>query len=134
MFYSNSIILCESCFYSEEPSLLVSEQYELINLGLRSFHVQALITPGRKTIFSLDYDQREQRVYWVSLEEERIKYAFHSERNNIGTIVKGKGYVPRIRVAVLYCEYSYSGRSLLGMTTNVFSKGVLRRICSVKCP
>lgn len=74
---------------------MVSEQYELIKLGLRSFDIQALITPGRKPIFSLDYDRREQRVYWVSLEEESIKYAYHGEKDNIGTIVKGKGSLPR---------------------------------------
>ncbi|XP_067289019.1 low-density lipoprotein receptor-related protein 1B isoform X2 [Pseudorasbora parva] len=78
-----------SCKTAEEPSLLVSEQSELLKLGLRSFSIQALITPGRKPVFSLDYDQREQRVYWVSLEDESIKYAFHGEKDNIGTIVKG---------------------------------------------
>uniref|UniRef100_A0A9J8B4V1 Si:dkey-88l16.3 n=1 Tax=Cyprinus carpio carpio TaxID=630221 RepID=A0A9J8B4V1_CYPCA len=78
-----------SCKTAEEPSLLISEQYELLNLGLRSSSIQALIAPGRKAIFSLDYDRREQRVYWVSLEEESIKYAFHGIKDNIGTIVKG---------------------------------------------
>nr|XP_055065094.1 low-density lipoprotein receptor-related protein 2 isoform X1 [Misgurnus anguillicaudatus] len=78
-----------SCKATEEPSLLVSEQYELLYFGLRSFSIQALITPGRKPIFSLDYDWSEKRVYWVSLEEESIKYAFHGEKNNIGTVVKG---------------------------------------------
>ncbi|XP_016097815.1 low-density lipoprotein receptor-related protein 1B-like [Sinocyclocheilus grahami] len=78
-----------SCKTAEEPSLLISEQYELLNLGLRSASIQALIAPGRKAIFSLDYDRREQRVYWVSLEEESIKYAFHGIKDNIGTIVKG---------------------------------------------
>ncbi|RXN30582.1 low-density lipo receptor-related 2-like protein [Labeo rohita] len=62
-----------SCKTAEEPSLLVSEQYELLNLGLRRSSIQALITPGRKPIFSVDYDRKEQRVYWVSLEEERVK-------------------------------------------------------------
>ncbi|XP_016411830.1 low-density lipoprotein receptor-related protein 2-like [Sinocyclocheilus rhinocerous] len=78
-----------SCKTAEEPSLLVSEQNELLKLGLRSSSIQALITPGRKPIFSLDYDRREQRVYWVSLEEESIKYAFHGEKDNIETIIKG---------------------------------------------
>ncbi|XP_051971586.1 low-density lipoprotein receptor-related protein 8 [Xyrauchen texanus] len=78
-----------SCKTAEEPSLLVSEQYELFHLGLRSFRIETLITPGRKPIFSLDYDWREMRVFWVSLEEESIKYAIRGEKNNIGTIVKG---------------------------------------------
>uniref|UniRef100_A0A671K6H9 Si:dkey-88l16.3 n=1 Tax=Sinocyclocheilus anshuiensis TaxID=1608454 RepID=A0A671K6H9_9TELE len=64
-----------------EPSLLVSEQNELLKLGLRSSSIQALITPGRKPIFSLDYDRREQRVYWVSLEEESIKYFWPNQNN-----------------------------------------------------
>ncbi|XP_056591842.1 low-density lipoprotein receptor-related protein 1B isoform X1 [Triplophysa dalaica] len=79
----------QSCKTSEEPSLLVSGQYELLSLGLRSFSIHALITPGHKSIFSLDYDQKERCVYWVSLEEASIKYAFHGEKNKIGTIVKG---------------------------------------------
>ncbi|XP_059400694.1 low-density lipoprotein receptor-related protein 2-like [Carassius carassius] len=74
--------------HTEEPSLLVSEQNELLKLGLRSSSIQALTTAGRKPIFSLDYDLKEQRVYWVSLEEERIKYAFHGEKDNIQTIIK----------------------------------------------
>ncbi|XDV53810.1 hypothetical protein PO909_022227, partial [Leuciscus waleckii] len=78
-----------SCKTAEEPSLLVSEQYELIKLGLRSSNIQALTTPGRKPVFSLDYDLGEHRVYWVSLEEESIKYAFHGEKDNIRIIVKG---------------------------------------------
>ncbi|XP_052464691.1 low-density lipoprotein receptor-related protein 2 isoform X8 [Carassius gibelio] len=78
-----------SCKTAEEPSLLVSEQNELLKLGLRSGSIQALTTPGRKPIFSLDYDLKEQRVYWVSLEEESIKYAFHGEKDNIQTIIKG---------------------------------------------
>lgn len=76
--------------HAEEPSLLVSGQYELLSLGLRSFSIHALKTPGHKSIFSLDYDQKERCVYWVSLEEASIKYAFHEEKNKIGTIVKGK--------------------------------------------
>ncbi|XP_052423904.1 low-density lipoprotein receptor-related protein 2 isoform X8 [Carassius gibelio] len=78
-----------SCKTAEEPSLLISEQYELLNVGLRSSSIQALIAPGRMAIFSLDYDRREQRVYWVSLEDQSIKYAFHREKDNTGTIVKG---------------------------------------------
>ncbi|XP_039532284.1 low-density lipoprotein receptor-related protein 2 isoform X2 [Pimephales promelas] len=78
-----------SCKAAEEPSLLVSEQYKLLKLGLQNANIQALITPGRKPVFSLDYDLREHKVYWVSLEEESIKYAFHGEKDNFRTIVKG---------------------------------------------
>ncbi|XP_073770596.1 uncharacterized protein si:dkey-88l16.3 isoform X2 [Danio rerio] len=78
-----------SCKTADEPSLLVSEQDELLNMGLRSFSIQTLTAPGRKPIFSLDYDLRERRVYWASLEDESIKYAFHGEKDNTGTIVKG---------------------------------------------
>lgn len=90
---------------AEEPSLLISEQYELLNLGLRSSSIQAVIAPGQKAIFSLDYDQREQRVYWVSLEEESIKYAFHRIKDNIGTIVKGKNTLFFCFLIYLRCIY-----------------------------
>ncbi len=87
-------------FCADEPSLLISEQYELLNLGLRSSSIQALITPGRKAIISLDYDRREQKVYWVSLEEKSIKYALYGIKVNSGTIVKGKN--KEIKVDTLY--------------------------------
>ncbi|TRZ00821.1 hypothetical protein DNTS_026704 [Danionella cerebrum] len=78
-----------SCKTADEPRLLVSEQDELVCLSLRSSRIQTLAEPGRKPIFSLDYDLREGRVYWVSFEDKSIKYVSHDEKENTGTIVKG---------------------------------------------
>ncbi|XP_034168449.2 low-density lipoprotein receptor-related protein 2 isoform X2 [Pangasianodon hypophthalmus] len=78
-----------NCKTPEEPSLLASVQYEVVFMGLRSSNMQMLLPPGQKPIFSLDYDWREQRVFWVCLQEESIKYAVHGEKGHIKTLVKG---------------------------------------------
>ncbi|XP_047660953.1 low-density lipoprotein receptor-related protein 2 isoform X8 [Tachysurus fulvidraco] len=77
-----------SCKAPKEPSLLASVQYEVLFIGLRSSNMQMLLPPGQKPIFSLDYDLREQRVFWVCLQEESIKYAVHGEKGQIRTLVK----------------------------------------------
>ncbi|MCJ8742663.1 hypothetical protein PDJAM_G00084880 [Pangasius djambal] len=78
-----------NCKTPKEPSLLASVQYEVVFMGLRSSNMQILLPPGQKPIFSLDYDWREQRVFWVCLQEESIKYAVHGEKGHIKTLVKG---------------------------------------------
>lgn len=78
-----------STFLAEEPSLLASIQYEVLFMGLRSRNMQMLLPPGQEPIFSLDYDWWEQRVFWVCLQEESIKYVMHGEKGNIRTLVKG---------------------------------------------
>lgn len=76
-------------FLAEEPSLLASVQYEVLFVGLRSSNMQMLLPPGQKPIFSLDYDWKDQRVFWVCLQEESIKYAVHGEKGYVKTLVKG---------------------------------------------
>ncbi|XP_058267647.1 low-density lipoprotein receptor-related protein 1B [Hemibagrus wyckioides] len=78
-----------SCKAPKEPSLLASVQYEVLFMGLRSSNMQMLLPPGQKPIFSLDYDLQEQRVFWVCLQEESIKYAVHGEKGHVKTLVKG---------------------------------------------
>ncbi|TSM12587.1 Low-density lipoprotein receptor-related protein 4 [Bagarius yarrelli] len=78
-----------TCKTPKEPSLLVSVQFEVLIMGLRSNNLHMLISPGQKPIFSLDFDLKEQRVFWVCLQEESIKYAVHGEKGNIRTLVKG---------------------------------------------
>lgn len=58
-------------------------------MGLRSSNMQMLLPLGQKPIFTLDYDLREQRVFWACLQEESIKYAVHGEKGIIKTLVKG---------------------------------------------
>lgn len=77
-------------FFAEEPNLLVSVQYEVLFIGLISSNMQMLLPPGQKPIFSIDYDWMDQRVFWVCLQEESIKYAVHGEKGHIKTLVKGK--------------------------------------------
>ncbi len=89
-------------FCADEPSLLISEQYELLNWVCGAPVFKPSSHQDGKAIFSLDYDRREQKVYWVSLEEESIKYAFHGIKVNSGTIVKGKN--KEIKVDTLYIK------------------------------
>ncbi|KAG5261796.1 hypothetical protein AALO_G00288490 [Alosa alosa] len=77
-----------TCKTPDEPSLLASMQSELVLLGLRSGDKKVLMAPGKKPIFSVDYDWLEQRVYWVSLDEASIKWAAH-EQKYLGTLVTG---------------------------------------------
>ncbi|KAK3521954.1 hypothetical protein QTP70_020467, partial [Hemibagrus guttatus] len=78
-----------SCKAPKEPSLLASVQYEVLFMGLRSGNMQRLLPPGQKPIFSLDYDLQEQRMFWVCLQDESIKYAVRGEKGQIKTLVKG---------------------------------------------
>lgn len=74
---------------TEEPSLLASVQFEVVFMGLRSGNMQALLPVGQKPIFSLDYELKVPRVFWVCLLEESIKYAVRGEKGKIKTLVKG---------------------------------------------
>lgn len=76
--------------YTDEPLLLASVQYDLLVLGLRSTSLRVL-SKVKRPVFSLDYDWREQRVFWVSLEEESIKWASINNKSQ-GTLVKGPGW------------------------------------------
>ncbi|KAI4882735.1 hypothetical protein NFI96_028538 [Prochilodus magdalenae] len=78
-----------TCKSPEEPHLLAAVQYELLFKDLQSGNLQILLPPGQTPIFSLDYDWMEQKLFWVSLEEESIKFAFHGDKANIKAIVKG---------------------------------------------
>lgn len=92
MMVLHSLVLHPASFYAflaEEPGLLASVQYEVLFMGLRSSNMQMLFPPGQKPIFSLDYDWRQQCVFWVCLQEESIKYFLHGEKGNIKTLVKG---------------------------------------------
>ncbi|XP_063068310.1 low-density lipoprotein receptor-related protein 2 [Engraulis encrasicolus] len=78
----------KTCKTPDEPSLLASVQSELVLLGLRSGDKQVLLAPGKKPVFSVDFDWKEQRAYWVSLEEESIKWTATSDKS-AGTLVRG---------------------------------------------
>lgn len=71
----------------DEAHLLASVQFELLVLGLHSSSLSVLST-SQTPVFCVDYDWRDQRVYWVSLEEESIKWTSINTKDT-GTLVKG---------------------------------------------
>ncbi|XP_058879034.1 low-density lipoprotein receptor-related protein 2-like isoform X2 [Acipenser ruthenus] len=72
----------------QEPFLLASVQFDLLLYGLRSFKEDVLTFTGKKIIFSVDYDWKEKKVFWLSLDAESIKWITMDKKNK-GTIVKG---------------------------------------------
>ncbi|MGH0151093.1 UNVERIFIED_CONTAM: hypothetical protein FKN15_052648 [Acipenser sinensis] len=74
----------------QEPFLLASVQFDLLLYGLRSFKEDVLTFTGKKIIFSVDYDWKEKKVFWLSLDAESIKWITLDQKNK-GTIVKGFG-------------------------------------------
>ncbi|RXM92490.1 Low-density lipoprotein receptor-related protein 6 [Acipenser ruthenus] len=71
----------------QEPFLLASVQFDLLLYGLRSFKEDVLTFTGKKIIFSVDYDWKEKKVFWLSLDAESIKWITMDKKNK-GTIVK----------------------------------------------
>ncbi|XP_031672657.1 low-density lipoprotein receptor-related protein 2 isoform X6 [Oncorhynchus kisutch] len=76
-----------SCKTQDEAHLLASVQNKLLVLGLHSSSL-SLLSTSQTPVFCVDYDWRDQRVYWVSLEEESIKWTSINTKNT-GTLVKG---------------------------------------------
>uniref|UniRef100_A0AAZ3NZM1 EGF-like domain-containing protein n=1 Tax=Oncorhynchus tshawytscha TaxID=74940 RepID=A0AAZ3NZM1_ONCTS len=76
-----------SCKTQDEAHLLASVQNELLVLGLHSASL-SLLSTSQTPVFCVDYDWRDQRVYWVSLEEESIKWTSINTKDT-GTLVKG---------------------------------------------
>uniref|UniRef100_A0A3Q1FSU1 Very low-density lipoprotein receptor-like n=1 Tax=Acanthochromis polyacanthus TaxID=80966 RepID=A0A3Q1FSU1_9TELE len=70
-----------------EPFLLASVQTELYLYGLRSASLDVLSSTAKKAILSLDYDWREQKVFWVSLDTESIRWSSLNQKST-GTLIK----------------------------------------------
>ncbi|XP_048874547.1 low-density lipoprotein receptor-related protein 2 isoform X29 [Brienomyrus brachyistius] len=75
------------CKAKDEPVLLVSCRSELLLLGLRSGNLEVLLS-SKTPIFSVDYDWKEDKVFWVSLEEESIRWMSLDQQIK-GFIIKG---------------------------------------------
>lgn len=71
-----------------EPFLLVSVQTELFLLGLRSGSLDVLPCSASKAILSVDYDWKEQKAFWVSLDSESIRWSSLDKKSK-GTLIKG---------------------------------------------
>ncbi|XP_041106464.1 low-density lipoprotein receptor-related protein-like [Polyodon spathula] len=76
------------CKASPEPFLLASVQSDLLLYGLRSFKEDVLTFTGKKITFSVDYDWKEKKVFWLNFDAESIKWITLDQKNK-GTVVKG---------------------------------------------
>ncbi|XP_037632667.1 very low-density lipoprotein receptor isoform X1 [Sebastes umbrosus] len=76
------------CKITGEPFLLTSVQTDLFMFGLRSGSLDVLSSSAKKAILSLDYDWMEQRVFWVSLDTDSIRWSSLDQKTT-GTVVKG---------------------------------------------
>ncbi|XP_031156474.2 very low-density lipoprotein receptor isoform X2 [Sander lucioperca] len=76
-----------SCKITGEPFLLSSVQTDLFSFGLRSRSLDVLSSSAKKAILSLDYDWMKQRVYWVSLDAESIRWSSLDQKTT-GTLIK----------------------------------------------
>lgn len=71
-----------------EPLLLVAIQFDLILVGLRSLKEDIVMSTEKNQIFSIDYDIMEQKIFWMDLNAESIKWVTVDAKKK-GTLVKG---------------------------------------------
>ncbi|XP_072243174.1 vitellogenin receptor Yl [Leuresthes tenuis] len=76
------------CKITGEPFLLSSVQTDLYLYGLRSGSLDILSSSAKKSILSLDYDWKDQKVFWVSVDTDTIKWSSLDQKST-GTVVKG---------------------------------------------
>ncbi|XP_013877868.1 very low-density lipoprotein receptor isoform X2 [Austrofundulus limnaeus] len=76
------------CKITGEPFLLTSVQTELYLYGLRGGNLDILSSSAKKAIFSLDYDWRDQKVFWVSVDTETIRWSSMDQKTT-GILIKG---------------------------------------------
>uniref|UniRef100_A0A668ATG4 Si:dkey-88l16.3 n=1 Tax=Myripristis murdjan TaxID=586833 RepID=A0A668ATG4_9TELE len=76
------------CKITGEPFLLASVQTDFFLFGLRSGSLEVLSSPAKKAILSLDYDWKEQKVFWASLDSESIRWSSLDQRTR-GTLIRG---------------------------------------------
>ncbi|XP_034057892.1 LOW QUALITY PROTEIN: low-density lipoprotein receptor-related protein 8 [Gymnodraco acuticeps] len=76
------------CKITGEPFLLASVHTDIFLYGLRSGGLDILSLSAQKAILSLDYDWRQQRVLWVSLDTEGIQWSSLDHKTS-GTLIKG---------------------------------------------
>lgn len=72
-----------------EPLLLTSIQTDLFLLGLRSGSLDVLSSTAEKAILSVDYDWTEQRVFWVTVDTDSIRWS-SLDHKTTGTLMKGR--------------------------------------------
>lgn len=77
---------------SGEPYLLASVQSEVFLLGLRSSSLDVLLSSEKRFVLSLDYDFQKQRVYWIGLDTDNIRWLSRDQKSR-GTVIKGDSFV-----------------------------------------
>ncbi|KAL4660832.1 low-density lipoprotein receptor-related protein 2-like [Arapaima gigas] len=76
------------CKIAVEPFLLAAVQYELVLLGLRKLSLEVIPTNSKTVVMWVDYDWQEQKLFWVSLDAESIKWS-SLDKSDKGTVAKG---------------------------------------------
>ncbi|XP_073399955.1 low-density lipoprotein receptor-related protein 2-like isoform X1 [Dendrobates tinctorius] len=72
-----------------EPVLLVAVQFDLLIYKLRSLDEEVLVSTDKSSmIFSVDYDIMDQKIFWMDLNAESVKWLTLGT-NEKGTLVKG---------------------------------------------
>ncbi|XP_054906763.1 very low-density lipoprotein receptor [Poeciliopsis prolifica] len=76
------------CKIAGEPFLLASVQTELYMYGLRTGSLDALSSSAKRAILSIDYDWRDQKVFWVGVDTETIRWSSMDQKTT-GILTKG---------------------------------------------
>ncbi|XP_057176293.1 very low-density lipoprotein receptor isoform X3 [Triplophysa rosa] len=76
------------CKITGEPYLLAAVQSEVFLLGLRSSSLDVLLSSEKRSVLSLDYDRQKQRVYWIGLDTDHIRWLSRDQKSR-GTVIKG---------------------------------------------
>ncbi|KAM3936795.1 low-density lipoprotein receptor-related protein 2-like [Leptodactylus fuscus] len=72
-----------------EPVLLVAIQFDILLYNLRTSDEEVVIyTDKNSMVFSVDYDLMEQKIFWMDLNAESIKWVTIGTKAK-GTLVKG---------------------------------------------
>ncbi|KAJ8285316.1 hypothetical protein GJAV_G00025460 [Gymnothorax javanicus] len=77
-----------TCKITGEPVLLAAVQHELQLFDLRRASLDVLSASSKSVVLSLDYDWREQTVFWVSRDADGIKW-ISVDKKNTGTVFQG---------------------------------------------
>lgn len=79
---------------SDELHLLVSIQSHVFLISVGS-SAQDKLFSGSRPVLSLDYDWKEQKVYWVRMEAEAEAVAWTTlDKKSSGTLIRGADQPP----------------------------------------
>lgn len=84
------MVLVPELVLSDEARLLAAIQSDILLLGLSSSSVGVLLTE-KQPVPSLDYDWKEQKVYWVNMEAKAVMWTTLDQRSR-GTLIRGAVY------------------------------------------